>query len=64
MGIVGIHSLIHLKQLEDSVCKIFDKQNCNTSKDTFEEFFLLKGDRVIDKFYRRKCSRYQVSKMA
>ena len=64
VGIVGIHSPIHLNQLEDSVCKIFDKQNCNTSKDTFEEFLRLKGDRVIDKFYRGKYSSYQVSKMA
>ena len=44
--------------------RYFDKQNCNTSEDTFEEFLRLKGDRVIDKFYRGKYSSYQVSKMA
>ena len=52
--IVRIPSSVHQNQLEDSVCKIFDKLNCNIVKDNLEDCHRLKGDRVIVKFFKRK----------
>ena len=37
MEIVGIHSSVHHNQLWYSVCKIFDKLNCNVVKDNLED---------------------------
>ena len=45
---------VHQTQLEDSVCKILDKINCNIVKDNLEDCHRLKGDRVITKFSKRK----------
>ena len=47
--IVRIPSSVHHNQLEDSVCKIFDKLNCNIIKDNLEDCHCLKGDRVVVK---------------
>ena len=52
--IVGIPSSVHQNQLEDSVCKIFEKLNCNLVKGNLEDCHRLKGDRVIVKFSKRK----------
>ena len=51
---VGIPSSVHLNQLEDSVCKIFEKLNCNVTKDNLEDCHHLKGHSVIVKFSKRK----------
>ena len=41
-------------QLEDSVCKIFDKLSCNVVTYNLDNCHCLKGDRVIVKSLRRK----------
>ena len=51
--VVGIPSSVHQNQLEDSVCKIFDKLNGNIDKDNLEDCHHLKGDRVIVEFSKR-----------
>ena len=62
--IVGIPSSVHQNQLEDSVCKIFDKLNCNIVKDNLENCQRLKGDRVIVKFSKRKeCKQVLIVKV-
>ena len=62
--IVGIPSSVHRNQLEDSVCKIFDKLNCNIVKDNLENCQRLKGDRVIVKFSKRKeCKQVLIVKV-
>ena len=52
--VVGIPSTVHHSQLKDSVCKIFDKLNCNIVKDDLVDCYHLKGDRVIVKLSKRK----------
>ena len=52
--IVGMPLSIRQTHLEDSVCKILDKINCNIVKDNLEDCHRLKGDRVITKFSKRK----------
>ena len=52
--IVGISSSVHQNQLQNSVCKIFENQNCNIVKDNLEDSHRLKGDRVIVKFSKRR----------
>ena len=54
MEMVGISSLVHQNQVQDSHCKIFDKLNCNIVKDNLEDCHRLKGDRVIVKFSKKK----------
>ena len=46
MEIIGILSSVHHNHLEDSVCKIFDKLNCNIVKDNIEDCRLRKSNRV------------------
>ena len=54
-GNCRIPSSVHQNQLEDSVCKIFEKLNCNIVKDNLEDCHHLKGDFVIVKFSKRDC---------
>ena len=52
--IVGILSSIYHDQLEESVCKLFDKLNCNIVKDYLGDCHRLRDDRAIVKFFKRK----------
>ena len=61
VGIVRIPSSVHQNQVEDSVCKIFDKINCDIVKDNLEDCHRLKGDLVIIKFSKRKDCKQVVS---
>ena len=54
MKIVGIPSSVYHNQLEDSVCKIFDKLDCYIVKDNIEDYHPFKSDSAIVKFSRRK----------
>ena len=47
---VGIPSSFCQNQLEDSVCKVFEKVNCNIVKDNLKDCHRLKGNGVIVKF--------------
>ena len=51
---VGIPSSVHHNQLVASVCKTFDKPNCNIVQNNFEHSHPLKGNHVIVKCSRRK----------
>ena len=57
--VVGISSSVYQNQLENSVCKIFEKLNCNIVKDNLKGCHRLKGDRAIDIFF---VSRKQIRK--
>lgn len=51
---VGIFSLVYHNHLEDSVCKIFDKLNCNIVKTNLKDCNCLKSNCVILKFSKKK----------
>ena len=54
LEIVGIPSLVHHYQQEDSVCKTFGKPNCNVVNDNLEDCHCLKDDCVTVKFSKKK----------
>ena len=54
METVGIHSSVHHNQLVNSVCKMFDKLNCNIVQHNIEYCHPLKGKHIIVKFSGRK----------